>query len=460
MLEYLIKSTTCMLLFLGFYKLLLEKESLHLLKRYYLLGALVLSLVIPKIIFATYVIPEDPIAVSDNIDYLISFPTIDAKIPSSKINIVLLLWNLYGLGVAVFGIRFFIHLFQLVGRIRSNPKTRKNGIVTVLLDEDLPPHTFFNYVFLNRAQFTANTIPQEVLTHEETHARQYHSLDVLFIELLRVLLWFNPLLIWFKKSILLNHEFLADRAVLQSVSTVGHYQKILFAFLVSEREHVTVEMANAITYSSIKKRLLVMRRKTSKKAMLLRTVILVLFVALLTYGFGEKQILALTQQEQTISPDLRQTQEGASRTQMKEYNTLAKKYNAMTRDAFHIKRKEVDRMEYIYDLMSARQREDAEPFPEILEPPMPAEPPTPGTLNAASPEPPAFPAPITAENQIGHIKEMAQKGAVFYLEGKKTSASKIIALLENQGTMNIMTRRTGDANYVVQVSADPSVPKE
>ena len=55
-----------------------------------------------------------------------------------------------------------------------------------LLAQQLPPHTFFNFVFLNKNQFEAQKIPEDVILHEETHAKQKHSLDILLIELAQV----------------------------------------------------------------------------------------------------------------------------------------------------------------------------------------------------------------------------------------------------------------------------------
>ena len=85
---------------------------------------------------------------------------------------------------------------------------------------------------------------------------------MLFIELLNVIFWFNPLFYYLKKSIKLNHEFLADRAVLNKGVSLTAYQEILLAFSSNPNEP---QLANAINYSSIKKRLIIMKTNTSKK---------------------------------------------------------------------------------------------------------------------------------------------------------------------------------------------------
>src|SRR5690606_16202849 len=109
------------------------------------------------------------------------------------------LWTIYGLGVLFFGVKFFRNLFSLIQKIRTNPKYRNSGFINVLLSETVIPHTFFSYIFLNKKQFEHDEIPPEVLLHEQTHALQKHSLDVIFVELLQIVFWFNPLFYFIKR---------------------------------------------------------------------------------------------------------------------------------------------------------------------------------------------------------------------------------------------------------------------
>ncbi len=365
-----------MALFLLFYRSFLEKESIHLFKRFYLLGALVLSLVIPVIVFTEYVAPSNLTPVSGTSGNILGSPDISSTSATyEKINVPLLLWTIYGLGALLFGFRFFVHLHQILHNIRKKTKIKEGNITKVLMEKNLPPHTFFRYIFLNKEKYETRAIPQEVITHEKAHARQWHSLDILFVELLNVTLWFNPLLPWFKKNILLNHEFLADQAVLESATSIPKYQNILLSFLSKGSEYPSAAMANAINYSStraersrsIKKRFTVMKTKTSKKSTLLRTLIVLPFVVLLVYGFSEKQIVE--RERLPITPDVPNVQEGASGEQIEEYNTLARKYNAMPKNRMPIVPEEVERLEYIYSILSDTQRADVESFPDFPEPP-------------------------------------------------------------------------------------------
>ncbi|WP_405399456.1 M56 family metallopeptidase [Maribacter sp. Asnod2-G09] len=285
-----------MSIFLLFYKLLLEKESMHHFKRYFLLTAVIASFIIPQIAFTEYVDIEPTTAVTQfiTINEPQEIQPVIQVVEKSTMNWSLILWTIYGLGATGFGFRFMYNLFKIWKRIRNNPKTKQRAIYRILLKEQLPPHTFLRYIFLNKQKFETKSIPNSVLLHEETHAIQRHSLDVLFLEVLQVVFWFNPLIYVFKKTIKLNHEFLADSAVLNGQEDHLNYQNTLLSYLSNDsfNTHQSVGIANAINYSSIKKRFIIMKKQTSKKSILLRSLLLLPVLALMLYGFSQKNVVS------------------------------------------------------------------------------------------------------------------------------------------------------------------------
>ncbi|MEP2688597.1 M56 family metallopeptidase [Maribacter dokdonensis] len=293
---YLLKSTACMGIFLVFYKLLLEKESMHHFKRFFLLTALIFSLIIPQIVFTEYIEAEPTPAVTQvlTINEQPEVIPIVHEMEESPMNWPLILYTLYGLGVVIFGFRFLYNIAKLWIRVRSNTQIKFNFLVKVLLKEELPPHTFLRYIFLNKQKFESKSIPAAVLLHEETHAKEWHSLDVLFIELLQVLFWFNPLIYVFKKSIKLNHEFLADSAVIKGQENQLHYQNTLLSYLSNDNFHThqSVGIANAINYSSIKKRIIIMKKQTSKRGILIRSLLILPLLSLMLYGFSQRNVVS------------------------------------------------------------------------------------------------------------------------------------------------------------------------
>ncbi len=295
---YILKSSLCLLAFICFYKLFLERESVHKFKRFYLLGALTLSFFIPLITFTEYIEPApfNNETVSDLI--LTTNQQITENNSPSKNYLPMILWCIYLLGSTIFGFRFVKNLYQISNTIKSNTHHKNHRFINVLLREKINPHSFFRYIFLNKHKFEQNLIPKEVLLHEQTHATQLHALDTLILEVAQILLWFNPLIYILKRSIKLNHEFLADQYVISQGGTPTEYQNLLLAFSSNALEP---QLANAINYSSIKKRLTVMKTKTSKTKLWSTSLVLLPLLVILIYGLSShKTIVKDNTQENSI----------------------------------------------------------------------------------------------------------------------------------------------------------------
>ncbi len=297
MLLYILKSSTILLAFFIFYKLFLEKENMHVFKRFYLIASLIAAFGIPFITFTSYVFVspmEEFSQVSSNDSF------IGILIEENKTDyLAITLWTIYGLGVLLFGLKFLKNITQLLVKIKRNDKVQDTFITKVLLVDFVIPHTFFKYIFLNKSDFENQQIPQEVLLHEETHALQKHSIDVLFIEFLQVVFWFNPFIYLIKHAIKLNHEFLADQAVLNQGIETSIYQKTLLHFSSDTNQP---RLANAINYSFIKKRFTIMKTQTSQKAIWLRSLVLLPLLTVLIYGFSEKLTI------EKLTPQIEETQ--------------------------------------------------------------------------------------------------------------------------------------------------------
>ncbi|PIB33632.1 hypothetical protein BFP78_05080 [Gaetbulibacter sp. 5U11] len=276
-----------------FYKIALEPLSVHKFKRVYLLVAVAIAAIIPFITFVKYVQPN-----FDNSSLIFdTSPTIpldtNFKIVEETNYLSIILWSIYALGVGLFFIRFCVNLFQIISKIRKHTKVKSQSFINVLMEQIEVPHTFFNFIFLNKNKFENNQIPREVLLHEQTHAKQKHSLDIIFIELLQVMFWFNPLVYWLKKEVKLNHEFLADQDVINQGVDIKTYQTILLQFSSNQQE---LALANAINYSSIKKRFTLMNTQTPKRTKWIHSVLLLPLLALLLYSFSstkevEKEVI-------------------------------------------------------------------------------------------------------------------------------------------------------------------------
>ena len=284
---FVLKFSACLLVFWLVYVLILEQQNMHHFKRFYLLGTFALALIIPTLTVTEYIAP-----VISNLETAPLFIPIEPSFVEMPIedrsffNLETTLWFIYGIGVLLFSIRFVINIVKMQQRISTNENIVKRSFVYVLLKEHLIPHSFFKYIFYNKNRYESHNIPKEVMLHEETHARQLHSLDIIILELLQIAFWFHPLIYILKHHVKLNHEFLADQAVLKHGSDAKTYQNILLQFSSNTQNH---HLSSAINYSSIKKRFTVMKTQTSKTRIWLSTLLVLPIIAILFYSFAEKE---------------------------------------------------------------------------------------------------------------------------------------------------------------------------
>jgi len=253
MIDFLIKSSLCLILLLGVYHFFLEKEKMSIFNRFYLLGSLVFSFMIPFLkfdlgsVFHNGLIPN-------------SIQTIQGEtiiINQKSNNFSIFFWTFYGIITALFTVRFGKNLIQISFKIRLNPKEKFENATLVLVEEKILPHTFMDYIFINRVNYENRKIEGELFTHELTHVSQKHTLDVLFIEILKTVFWFNPILIFYKKAIQLNHEFLADEKVVKSYNNVPFYQNLL---LEKASWNSNFYLASNLNFLVTKKRLIMMTK--------------------------------------------------------------------------------------------------------------------------------------------------------------------------------------------------------
>lgn len=199
-LSYLLKTVLIQLIAFGCYKLLLDKEPLGHWKRAYLLGSLLLSFVIPLMtvpqlftqsvnVFAsaadTVLAPDSDLATGAEL-----LPPTEVYALSDLLLPMLVFF--YTLGALAYFARMLMALRSVKDRLSRATSTQElaPGVQLIGLAEPTATHTFLRWIFFHEAAPPA----KEVLAHELAHVRQWHSIDRLFIGVLQVLFWFNPLL--------------------------------------------------------------------------------------------------------------------------------------------------------------------------------------------------------------------------------------------------------------------------
>ena len=184
------------------YMLFLRKEKYHQLNRFYLLFSLAFSSLLPFIKFS---IPEQHLI--PNTQFFLTMVTEAPAIPFGMI--------LYVAGAALFFILFFLRLFKVLRQIIGRHYIEMNGLKVIDNPEQKVPFSFFHYVVVDSTTFELDELDL-VLRHEAAHAQQWHTLDILFVELLGVICWFNPFVWAYKSALKSQHEYAADAAVIHS----------------------------------------------------------------------------------------------------------------------------------------------------------------------------------------------------------------------------------------------------
>ena len=264
MLLYLLKTTFCLLLFLGFYHLVLEKEKMHRFNRFYLLGSIVFAFLVPS-----FIITVAPTEFVEPIAQELIINQADAINAVNEISYQSYLVGLYLLITFLLFTYFGKNIHKVLSKTRRNEKISYYSATIILLKEKVLPHTFLRYIFINKEEFKNDNSEQYILTHELAHVKQKHSLDVLFIELLQIVFWFIPIFKFYKKAVQLNHEFLADDAVIKLHENITEYQHLL---LKTTAQNNNIYLASNLNYSLTKKRLLMMTTKSSRRNILLKKV--------------------------------------------------------------------------------------------------------------------------------------------------------------------------------------------
>ena len=258
MIAYIIKFILCSGFLFSFYKVFLERESMYKINRFYLLFSLVFSLVAPIYEMELPMTIQETQLSPEIIAYILANPQLLEQ--ESGWNYGELLNLIYGIiGLGLF-FRFVFNIFSLIYRIKQDEKFETQEITFVLDDKTDQPFSFLHYIFLPQENY--DTIHPNLIQHEKAHCIQKHSWDIVFIEIFQIVFWFNPFIYLYKKSIKLNHEFLADEYVLQNDVDVKIYQHQILDCIAAQSQN---SVASHFNFILTKKRLLMMTKHTSKR---------------------------------------------------------------------------------------------------------------------------------------------------------------------------------------------------
>ena len=262
MVEFIIKSTISLGILYLVYILVLCRLKTFQFNRYFLLGSLVLSVTIP---FISIPINNDVVPVMDMAE-ITSFTesivqtgsTIAVGSDNGIVYTNLFLYVYLAISLILL-IRFGLNLFNIITTINSSQKERRQNYTLALVQDKILPHSFFNYIMINENEYKDGRVDSALIQHEITHANQMHSMDIVFIELLKIALWINPFFWLLKKPIQLNHEYLADNSVIANHNILG-YKEMLINIVLDNNSGILV---SNFDFSLTKQRLKMMSKHFS-----------------------------------------------------------------------------------------------------------------------------------------------------------------------------------------------------
>ncbi len=308
MISYLLHVACLIALCYGFYRVLLARETFFQLNRWILTGAIIMAFLLPlwqipqqwtwrqaeasHTLFAeepaatlaeeptlketagltkdtgTEVVQEVPAsdeAVATPVPAESAQPMIKASpdVPVKAQPLQLSFWSVikyvYLIGLGILALNFLIQLVSIAYQRYTRPIIKDGPFYIVELDQDKPPFSFWNSLFINPEKYDWETYNQ-IIQHEKVHLSQRHSLDILLAEILVVLQWFNPLAWLYRKAIEDNLEYLTDATVLQAGVDRSAYQLNLLQVAVPS---FPLSPTNNYNQSTLKKRIIMMNAKKS-----------------------------------------------------------------------------------------------------------------------------------------------------------------------------------------------------
>ena len=223
---YLLQSSLCLTVFLLFYLLLLKKETFYLGNRLYLIVTACFSVFVPlfKILLPTTTYTEE-------ITYLMApvFITNQSQVHTSVINWFQVLEIIYFVVMSVLLVNFIFKLIKIFLLIKKNESVQLMGQKIVVLEKGSTPFSFLNTIFLTKDQIADPSV-DSIIGHEKKHIHQFHSMDIILIEFIKIMHWFNPFAWIFKMEIEAQHEFSADSGLMSDGININDYKSVLVTY--------------------------------------------------------------------------------------------------------------------------------------------------------------------------------------------------------------------------------------
>ena len=260
-LTYDLKVAALLAVFYMFYRLLLSRETFHRINRVVLLLTAILSFVLPLFVITIHktVIVDMPKANIDFGEMTMMVEEAEPQTPFWQTAAIVVFF--IGLVVTLgYTLQSILRVWLLIHHSEQHPQS--DGTVICVAKGNVSPFSWMRYIVLSQSDYEAQDA--SILAHERGHIRRRHSLDLILVDTLTALQWFNPAMWMLRQDLRAIHEYEADAAVLSQGINMRQYQYLLIQKAVS---HCGYSVANGISHSTLKNRINMMltnKKSTSK----------------------------------------------------------------------------------------------------------------------------------------------------------------------------------------------------
>ena len=264
---YLLQVNIALALFYLLYAVAFKRDTFFRLRRLFLLSVILFSLLYP--FFALPALAEVlPFSFSrgEEVRSEVLIGTVgwevmgdEEVVVSSSILWITVFVTLYWIVTATFILRFLVQLFSVYRVWKRSERRLLMGNVVYRPAKEVTPFSFFNWIFIDTDAYSEQEL-QQILLHENTHVKQWHSIDVVITELLCLFFWWNPFTWLLKREVIMNLEYLADSHVLHEGVDSREYQYHLLRLTYHEP---AVPIANNFNVSQLKQRIMMMNKTKS-----------------------------------------------------------------------------------------------------------------------------------------------------------------------------------------------------
>lgn len=303
LINFLIESSICLLVFYAYYQLFQKKETCFHYNRVYLIISSLFSLIIPWLNIPLSA-PSETLSIL-MVEPVVYLPEVvvnqSAPTQNQTMSWVTILPLIYLGGILIFAIRLVWQFWHIMRIIKQNKTSVNSGpyIQVIPTHGKTATFSFFQYLFWDNTNQLKEAEQHRILAHEKVHIQEKHSLDILYFEILAILFWFNPIIHLYKKAIQDVHEYIADYKVLRQ----DDKQQYIETLVKQSLQQMNLSVVNHFNKSQIMKRINMMEALGKKifwpKLLFIIPLAVLMFVA---FSCQEEEVLPFNLSGQISAP--------------------------------------------------------------------------------------------------------------------------------------------------------------